>query len=83
MGDFWNWYYYNARIAYPQVQFRYVLVPSEQLPGGFMPLDFNRPDVEWEIQLGRNDTQKVLTGSQQPRETPAERRKRQTVYATD
>ena len=82
-ADSSNWYYYNARIAYPQAQFRYLLVPSEQLPGGFLPLDFNRPDVEWEIQLGRNDTQKVLTGSQQPRETPAERRKRQTIYATD
>lgn len=50
------WYTYNAKEAYPNVYFRYVIHPSGPLPGGDIPLNFTPAVIDYEIQLGINDT---------------------------
>jgi hypothetical protein len=54
------WYSYNAQLAYPDVQFRYVLKPSGPMPGGIVPLNFTPSNLNDEIQLGINDTRNYL-----------------------
>ncbi|CAG9329564.1 unnamed protein product [Blepharisma stoltei] len=55
------WFYYNAMAAWPDVNYRYVVFPSVNMPGGIVPLDFNQTNLEWEVQLGKNDTEKVIS----------------------
>lgn len=50
------WYVYNVKEAYPKVYFRYVIHPSGPLPGGNIPLNFTPAVIDYEIQLGINDT---------------------------
>ena len=54
------WYTYNAINAYPKVNFRNTIVPSAPMAGGVVPLNFTPSNLEYEIQLGINDTQKQL-----------------------
>ena len=56
------WYLYQAQIAYPLATFRYIIVPSEPLPTskGRVPLNFTPAAIEYEIQLGINDTKAML-----------------------
>lgn len=53
-----TWWGYNAAIAYPNAKFRYTIYPSEPMPGGLLPLNFTKANLEFEIQLGINDTKK-------------------------
>jgi len=46
--------------AWPDVDYRYIVFPSVNMPGGIVPLDFNQTNLEWEVQLGKNDTAKVI-----------------------
>ncbi|CAG9328638.1 unnamed protein product [Blepharisma stoltei] len=55
------WFYYNALTAWPKVNYRYVIFASQPMSGGFVPLDFNQTTLEWEVQLGKNDTAKVIS----------------------
>jgi len=53
--------YYSAMTAWPDVNFRYAIFPSVQMPGGFIePLNFNQTILEWEVQLGKNDTANII-----------------------
>lgn len=54
------WYTYNAMIAYPKVNFRYIIHASEPMPGGIVPLNFTKSVLEREIQMGINDTTALL-----------------------
>ena len=49
-------YTYQAMNAFPNVNFRYVLKPSLPIGGGIVPLNFTPSTIEYEIQLGINDT---------------------------
>lgn len=62
------WYTYNAQKAYPKVYLRYMITPTEPMPGGRIPLNFTPSVLEAEIQLGINDTIKYLK-SQKPART--------------
>jgi len=44
----------------PEINFRYLLVPSEPLPGGVHMLFFNQTHIQDMINLGKADTEKVL-----------------------
>ena len=47
--------------AYPEVDFRYMIWPQEQLPGGLSWLDFNNATVTWQVQeAGRKDGKEAL-----------------------
>jgi predicted acylesterase/phospholipase RssA len=52
------WYTYNAMIAYPKATFRHIIHPTQPLPNGgpYVPLNFTPAAIEFEIQLGINDT---------------------------
>lgn len=54
------WYLYYAIAAFPNVNYRYVIFPSKKMPGGFVPLDFDPKVIAEEIELGKNDTKRIL-----------------------
>ena len=54
------WYTYNAMVAYPKVYYRYIVHPSQPMPGGIVPLNFSKTVLEAEIQMGINDTTAVI-----------------------
>lgn len=54
------WYKYNAMQAYPKVNYRYAIVPTAPFPGGIVPLNFTQSVLEFEVQLGINDTKAIL-----------------------
>lgn len=62
------WFAYNAMQAYPRANFRYTIVPSAVMPGGIVPLDFNRTVLEQEMQLGESDVAKLLEAGTKPRD---------------
>ena len=55
------WYSYNAMVAYPNVDFRYIIIPTVPLSGGTIPLNFTPSNLESEIQQGINDTIAALS----------------------
>lgn len=63
------WFAYTAMQAYPEIDFRYTIIPSQNMPrGGLLPLDFNRTDLEAEIALGQKDVSKIVSEMHSPRE---------------
>jgi len=55
------WFYYNAITAWPKVNYRYIIFPSQAMPGGpGVPLDFNQTVLVNEVALGKSDTLNVL-----------------------
>lgn len=54
------WFYYASTLAYPDVNFRYILQPSEEIPGGAVPLNFTQPNIQMEISLGIKDVNTLL-----------------------
>lgn len=61
------WYTYNALKAYPKVYFRYLITPTQPMPGGRIPLNFTPSVLEAEIQLGINDTINYFKSPRQAR----------------
>ena len=61
------WFVYNAMQAYPKADFRFTIVPSASMPGGIVPLDFNRTVLQQEMQLGENDVLNILGTEHNPR----------------
>lgn len=56
------WYTYNAKQAFPKVDYRYIIYPSKPMPGGIViPLNFSKEVIDFEIQLGINDTIAILS----------------------
>ncbi|CAG9329139.1 unnamed protein product [Blepharisma stoltei] len=70
------WFLYNAVNAWPDVNFRYIILPSQKMPGGYVPLDFDRKVIEWEIELGKNDTKKALGSLKSGKESLKDRFKK-------
>lgn len=62
------WYAYTAMSAYPDVNFRYLFVPSASMPGGVEPLDFNRTNLENEMALGTRDAYAMAQERLDPRQ---------------
>lgn len=62
------WFVYNAMNAYPNVNYRYIIVPSKTMPGGAVPLDFDHKNLEQEIELGTSDAHSVLQSRFDPRQ---------------
>ena len=60
------WYVYNAMQAYPNVNFRYMIVPSKPLAGSILPLDFDQANLESELALGESDAANVLSNGADP-----------------
>lgn len=56
-----TWFAYYVEKAFPEVDFRYTLVPSKEMPGGEIPLDFDRDNIEGEIDLGEKDALNVVS----------------------
>ena len=63
------WYYNEAARAYPDVKFRYVVIPSSKLPGGIIPLNFNQTVIEESVQMGKVDAARVIMEGQNGRDT--------------
>lgn len=61
-------YYFNAVNAFPDVNFRYIILPQTALPGGFVPLDFTKDVLDLEIVLGKQDTKRILDSNQDTRQ---------------
>lgn len=77
------WFTYNAQRAFPKVFFRYIIHPSGPLPGGNIPLNFTPAVIDYEIQLGINDTTNYLKSSKPGRviiEELYSSLKSQTIY---
>lgn len=56
-----TWFAYYAQNAFPEVDFRYTLIPSREMPGGEIPLDFTKDNIEAEIALGEIDAKTVVS----------------------
>ena len=57
------WYLYNALQAYPDVNFRYTVVPSQALPGSPIPLVFNTNAVNTMLTLADSDVKALVDGA--------------------
>jgi len=67
------WYAYAAMQAYPDINFRYTIIPSQNMPrGGLIPLDFNSTSLEAEIALGQSDVARILGELHRPRDLAEE-----------
>jgi Patatin-like phospholipase len=63
------WYYNQAQEAYPDVNFRYVIIPTQDMPGNpIVPLNFDQSVLEEEIQLGKTDAANVIKKGSNGRE---------------
>ena len=63
------WYTYNAMIAYPKVNFRYIVHPSEPMSsGGPVPLNFTYSNLLSEVNLGIKDTTALFNEEKSGRE---------------
>jgi hypothetical protein len=49
------WYLYNSMLAYPDVNFRYILFPSKTIPGDLVPLDFRPDSIKTGFDVGVSD----------------------------
>jgi len=79
------WFYYSALNAYPDVNFRYVILPTSSIPDGRVPdvpLDFSKKVLENEIKLGKEDAQKAIDNKRDPRDLISEglREIREVIY---
>ena len=50
----------HGQEAYPDVNFRYVVVPSKTLPSGLIPLNFDKKQLQEMIDIGKADAQAVI-----------------------
>jgi predicted acylesterase/phospholipase RssA len=55
------WYLFQAKRAYPRVNFRYVVYPSEPLAGSV--LNFTQPPILANMAIGAKDAQTALNGN--------------------
>lgn len=55
------WYLFQAKRAYPRVDFRYILLPSEPLSGG--SLNFTQSPISENMRIGRKDAESAINGS--------------------
>lgn len=55
------WYLFQAKRAYPRVNFRYVLMPSEPLAGSV--LEFTQDPITTNMAIGRKDAETALKGN--------------------
>jgi predicted acylesterase/phospholipase RssA len=79
------WFETNLEKNFPNVDFRYIIYPSEQLPPYDMkipiPLDFNPEDIQTEINIGFKDgTNAVLLGKTGLQHLKLERMESQIHY---
>jgi hypothetical protein len=54
------WYQSQAKVTFPQVTFRYTVIPTGTMPGGIVPLNFTQSVLEAEIQMGKQDAANVI-----------------------
>merc|ERR1711879_309632 len=53
----------RAKFAYPKVQFRYVVSPSEDMPSSMYPLNLKETDVQSMIALGKKDAADAIAAA--------------------
>jgi len=53
-------YLVNSFHEYPDVQFRYLVIPLSRLPSGYLPLEFKKEQIEEMIKIGYNDTVDII-----------------------
>ena len=63
------WYYNQAKLAYPKVQFRYVIIPTGDMPGGIVPLNFTQSVLEAEVSMGKTDAANKIKSGENGRDT--------------
>lgn len=52
--------YYDSRLDYPDVLFRYTVYPESKLPQGTIPLSFDHDKIMECIEIGYKDAEKVI-----------------------
>jgi len=52
--------YNSSTIMYPDVTFRYIIAPSEDMAIGFLPLDFSRAQVDKCFEIGAKDAKSAV-----------------------
>lgn len=78
------WFQFNVLNAFPKVNYRYTIIPSGYMPGGYVPLDFNQTALLQEIELGKSDVQKILASGQSGKDVIMgryQRMKESIIYA--
>jgi len=55
MGD-----YNSSLVLFPDVNFRYLVVPSESLSDSFLPLDFDQKTVDKCFEIGKKDAENAI-----------------------
>ena len=51
------WYTFNAKQAYPDVNYRYIIMPSQPTPS---MLNFSKESIDYSLQLGVKDANSIL-----------------------
>lgn len=51
----------RARAAYPKLNIRYVVAPTNKLDGGLIPFTFDASQIESNINKGVKDAQQVIS----------------------
>lgn len=52
--------YNSSMVLYPDVEFRYIIAPSENIQEGLLPLDFTRTQVDLCFGVGKKDAQSAV-----------------------
>ena len=63
--DFNTYYYYYEDIlrvirGYPDVQFRFVVTPSSDLPSSFFPIYATQEEIKYQMKLGEEDAKNII-----------------------
>lgn len=76
--------FYEIVRGYPDVNFRYLLMPQEDLPSGFLPLGFDHDDMMAMIEIGIREGLKAIEHQgNQFMETLSKHLKRSAFYRKD
>lgn len=52
--------YNSSTILFPDVEFRYIIVPSENLSSGLLPLDFSQKQIDKCFEVGQKDAERAV-----------------------
>lgn len=50
----------SSTVLYPDVEFRYLIVPTENLSSGFLPLDFSQAQIDKCFEVGKKDARHAV-----------------------
>lgn len=75
--------YYEIMRGYPNVDFRYLVVPEAPLPSGYLPLNFKHEDILAMIRIGQEEGKKAIENATNSYDRFKEHLKRTMFHGLD